>query len=95
MQTISKQAGEKSPGLLPASLADTQLDHVERMVQYLTHNMANAEDVGFDYAYWRKRLRALSDTYDLVVTQRRRIVGLLDRLEREVCLNLPREDNRA
>ncbi|QGZ66511.1 hypothetical protein [Paraburkholderia acidisoli] len=89
MQTIIK-AGAKTAGLLPASLADTQLDHVERMVQYLTHNMASAVDVGFDSDYWRKRLRTLSDTYDLVATQRKRLLGLLDRLEREIVLNLPR-----
>jgi hypothetical protein len=89
MNTVAKQACAKPAGLLPAALADTQLDHVERMVQYFTHN-EDANVSGFDYAYWRKRLRAVAETYDLVASQRKRIVGLLDFLEREALVSLPR-----
>ncbi|CAG9253351.1 hypothetical protein [Paraburkholderia unamae] len=87
MITLDKEAPPKTTGLLPAALADTQLDHVERMVQYFTRNEGAAVS-GFDYAYWRKRLRAVAETYDLVATQRRRIVGLLDHLEREALLSV-------
>jgi hypothetical protein len=89
MRTTAKHAPPKTTGLLPATLADTQLDHVERMVQYFTHN-EDANVSGFDYAYWRKRLRAVAETYDLVASQRKRVVGLLDRLEREALLSQPR-----
>ncbi|MGE8473539.1 MAG: hypothetical protein ACN6QC_19990 [Paraburkholderia hospita] len=37
-----------------------------------------------DYEYWAKRLRKLAQTYDLVTTQRQRIIALLDLLEREI-----------
>jgi hypothetical protein len=88
MRTQAKPVPPKTAGLLPATLADTQLDHVERMVQYFTHNKGAAVS-GFDYAYWRKRLRTVAETYDLVATQRKRIVGLLDRLERDALLSTP------
>lgn len=88
MSTLAKHVSPKTTGLLPAALADTQLDHVERMVQYYTHH-GDAAVSGFDYAYWRKRLRVVAETYDLVATQRRRIVGLLDRIERDALLSLP------
>jgi hypothetical protein len=89
MRTTNHEAPPKTTGRLPATLADTQLDHVERMVRYFTHN-EGAAVIGFDYAYWRKRLRAVAETYDLVASQRRRIVGLLDRLEREALTSGPR-----
>ncbi|CAD6561223.1 hypothetical protein LMG27952_07399 [Paraburkholderia hiiakae] len=88
MTTLAKHVPPKITGLLPAALADTQLDHVERMVQYYTHHQDDGAVSGFDYAYWRKRLRAVAETYDLVATQRKRIVGLLDRLERDALLSL-------
>ena len=88
MSTLAKPTPHKASGLLPAALADTQLDHVERMVQHYAHN-GDAAVKGFDYAYWRKRLRAVAETYDLVATQRSRIVGLLDKLERDALLSLP------
>jgi hypothetical protein len=90
MRTTAKLAPPKTTGLLPATLADTQLDHVERMVQYFTHH-DDATVSGFDYAYWRKRLRAVAETYDLVASQRKRIVGLLDHLEREAIMSQPRQ----
>ncbi len=88
MSTLAKHVPPNITGRLPAALADTQLDHVERMVQYYSHH-GDAAVSGFDYAYWRKRLRAVAETYDLVATQRKRIVGLLDRLERDALLSLP------
>ncbi|MEM5383876.1 hypothetical protein VSR68_09760 [Paraburkholderia phymatum] len=70
-----------------ASLADAELDHLERMVQYIVRR-TEADDTDdtsrLDYEYWGKRLRALTQTHDLVATQRQRIIGLLDLLEREM-----------
>ncbi|SIT47304.1 conserved hypothetical protein [Paraburkholderia piptadeniae] len=67
-----------------ASLADAELDHLERMVQYVVRRTAEDDTSRLDYEYWGKRLRALPQTHDLVATQRQRIIGLLDLLEREM-----------
>lgn len=72
-------AGRKS-----ASLADAELDHLERMVQYVVRRMDGDDTSRLDYEYWGKRLRNLTRTHDLVTTQRQRIIGLLDLLEREM-----------
>ncbi|WP_185496774.1 hypothetical protein [Paraburkholderia tropica] len=72
----------KNAGLLPARLADAQLDHVERMVQFLSFaTVANATR-GIDREYCRKRLQTLEQTHDLVASQRSRIAKLLHLLER-------------
>jgi hypothetical protein len=91
MSTPARHAPPKPAGRLPATLADTQLDHVERMVQYFTHRQ-DAAVSGFDHAYWRKRLRAVAETYDLVASQRSRVISLLDRLEREALADLSRRE---
>ncbi|MPW18282.1 hypothetical protein GCT13_15520 [Paraburkholderia sp. CNPSo 3157] len=67
-----------------ASLADAELDHLERMVQYVVRRTAADDTSRLDFEYWGKRLRALTRTHDLVATQRQRIIGLLDLLEREM-----------
>ncbi|SEJ33954.1 HWE histidine kinase [Paraburkholderia diazotrophica] len=67
-----------------ASLADVELDHLERMVQYVVRRTAADDTSQLDFEYWGKRLRALTQTHDLVATQRQRIIGLLDLLEREM-----------
>jgi ferritin len=68
--------------LLPASLADAELDHVERMVQYMCRAQGTAATRGIDGEYWKKRLRAVEQTYDLVTTQRQRVARLFELLER-------------
>ncbi|MBN3751909.1 hypothetical protein G3N95_03080 [Paraburkholderia sp. Tr-20389] len=69
--------------LRSASLADVELEHLERMVQYVVRR-TGADDVSkLDYEYWAKRLRKLAQMYDLVTTQRQRVIALLDLLERE------------
>ena len=80
----SKQQPQRpnAASLLPASLADTELDHVERMVQYVTRAQGANSPRGIDADYWKKRLRALEQTYELVTTQRQRLAKLFDMLER-------------
>ncbi|WP_109481809.1 hypothetical protein [Paraburkholderia sp. C35] len=70
--------------LRSASVADVELDHLERMVQYVTRRTQNDDLSKLDYEYWAKRLRKLAQTHDLVTTQRQRVIALLDLLEREI-----------
>ncbi len=80
-KTATKTAAQAS-GLLPARLADAQLDHVERMLQFLSSAAAGSATHGIDPEYCRKRLQTLEQTHDLVVSQRLRIARLLQLLER-------------
>ncbi|MFP3550369.1 hypothetical protein SB861_06600 [Paraburkholderia sp. SIMBA_049] len=70
--------------LRSASLADVELEHLERMVQYVVRRTETDDVSKLDYEYWAKRLRKLAQTYDLVATQRQRVIALLDLLEREM-----------
>ena len=84
MPAIKMETPADVATLRSASLADVELEHLERMVQYVVRR-TGADDVSrLDYEYWGKRLRALTQTHDLVTTQRQRIIGLLDLLEREM-----------
>jgi hypothetical protein len=76
--TITAQAVR---GLLPARLADAQIDHMERMVQYWTRAHAGLASRGIDHDYWKKRLRALGENYDLVASQRQRLDAMLAMLD--------------
>jgi hypothetical protein len=67
-------------GRRPASLADSQLDHLENMVGYLVRDGAAAVQHEFDHEYWEKRIRALEATYELIESQQKRIAKLRDRL---------------
>ena len=72
---------------LPARLADEQLDYFERVVQVVTQPDADFASSQFDRDYWEKRIRALTQTHDLLTTQQRRVFGLLDQLERHALTN--------
>ncbi|WP_043288737.1 hypothetical protein [Paraburkholderia oxyphila] len=82
MRSTQQPQRPNAGSLLPASLADTELDHVERMVQYVTHVQGAHSPRGIDADYWKKRLRVLEQTYDLVATQRQRVARLFAMLER-------------
>lgn len=86
MSVTHKQPATRAAGLLPARLADDQLDHFECMVQYIIRDHADGALHGFDHKYWEKRIRALVETHDLVTTQRCRVMMLLDLLERNVLI---------
>jgi hypothetical protein len=86
MSVTNKQPATRPAGLLPARLADNQLDHFECMVQYIIRDDAADALHGFDHKYWEKRIRALVETHDLVTTQRCRVMMLLDLLERNVLI---------
>ncbi|CAB3797869.1 hypothetical protein LMG28688_04629 [Paraburkholderia caffeinitolerans] len=82
MRSIQQPQKPNAGNLLPASLADTELDHIERMIQFVTRTQGAGSPRGIDAGYWNKRLRALEQTYDLVATQRQRMARLFEMLER-------------
>jgi hypothetical protein len=83
MKAVNKPVVNEAAGLRSAILADLELDHLERMVQYVTSHDGMKNTTQLDSEYWEKRLRSLAQTHDLVVAQRHRVLALLDRLERE------------
>jgi hypothetical protein len=88
MTVTNDQPTVKTGELLPARLADSQLDHFERMVQLVTRADASSASDQFDHEYWEKRIRALVKTHDLVTTQRRRVIVMLDLLERDALIRM-------
>ncbi|RDJ99522.1 hypothetical protein [Paraburkholderia lacunae] len=79
--TINRPTARRG-GRLPASLVDSQLEHLESMVQYLTRGDADSALDRLDHEYWERRIRALQETHDLIASQQRRVSKLLDRLQR-------------
>lgn len=82
--TKTEKAAADVATLRSATLADAELEHLERMVQYIVRRTETDNTSRLDYEYWTKRLLALAQTHDLVTTQRQRVIGLLDLLEREM-----------
>ncbi|SAL50409.1 hypothetical protein AWB69_05113 [Caballeronia udeis] len=69
------------PGnLLPASLADRQLDHLERMVRTIVRANPARPVHGMDQGYWESRLHALVNENNLVAVQQHRVQRLLQDL---------------
>ncbi|MDE1182435.1 hypothetical protein [Paraburkholderia sp.] len=78
----NKQTTTKAGGLLPSSLVDRQLDHLENMLQYVLRANMEGDLSRLDRTYWEKRVRELAGTHDLVASQRNRVTRLLGNLER-------------
>ncbi|SIT45399.1 conserved hypothetical protein [Paraburkholderia ribeironis] len=90
MSGTSRQPTAQSGGRHASSLADSQLEHLENMVEHLTRGGAADVLHGLDHAYWEKRIRALEQTHELIVSQQRRIGRLLERLASEARVELKR-----
>lgn len=82
MSVTNRQTAAQRGGLHPASLADSQLRHIEKMVEYVTRRSASGARHALDHEYWEQRIRALETTYELIVSQRQRIATLRERLAR-------------
>jgi hypothetical protein len=83
-----KKAPPPNPGnLLPASLADRQLDHIERMVRSVARANSVGPVHGMDQEYWESRLRALMNESDLVAVQQHRVQRLLQDLAKRARPN--------
>ena len=90
MSGTNKQPTAGRGGRRPASLVDSQLQHLENMVQYVSREDAGSDRARFDHEYWEKRIRALEETHDLVSSQRHRVSRLLDLLERDARITVKR-----
>ncbi|WNC92412.1 hypothetical protein RI103_29545 [Paraburkholderia sp. FT54] len=67
----------------PASLVDSQLQHLENVMEYLARGDASSGLYPLDHEYWEKRVRALEETHELIASQRQRLTKLLGRLASE------------
>ncbi|WP_124800683.1 hypothetical protein [Paraburkholderia phosphatilytica] len=85
-----KKPVPKAGGRLPASLVDSQLDHLERMVQNVARGDAATVFDALGDRYWENRVRELLATHDLVQIQRRRAERLLELLEQTATIKARR-----
>jgi hypothetical protein len=81
MNAPKKAPSPRSENLLPASLADRQLDHLERMIRSVAQNNPAGPVHGMDPEYWKSRIRALVEENNLVAVQQHRVKRLLKDLE--------------
>ncbi len=88
MNALKKAPSLSHGNLLPASLADRQLDHIEHMVRSVARAYPAGPVHGMDKEYWESRLRALMNESDLVAVQRHRAQRLLQDLAKRVRPNV-------
>ncbi len=79
VQSAAVQRGARQP----ASLVDSQLQHLESVVVFMTREDASSASHALDQEYWEKRVRALEENYELLASQKQRMTKLLDRLTSE------------
>ncbi len=92
MSGTTREATVQRGGRRPASLVDSQLQHLESMVEYLARGGAAEGGHPLDHEYWEKRLRVLEETHELIASQRRRLSRLSDRLAGELRIGLKERD---
>ncbi|SAL25194.1 hypothetical protein AWB74_01045 [Caballeronia arvi] len=80
---VTRTARAASVALMPARMADAQLDHLEHMIRSLALSGNAKAFACLDRGYWKRRVAALGDESDLVSTQRARVLRLLDLLAQE------------
>ncbi|QQC67074.1 hypothetical protein [Paraburkholderia ginsengisoli] len=90
MSGTSKQPTAQSGGRRPANLVDSQLEHIENMVEYVSRGHAADVLHAFDHEYWEKRVRALEETHELIASQRTRTARLLERLASDARIGAKR-----
>jgi hypothetical protein len=88
MSGMNTQPTASRGGRLPASLVDSQLEHFENMVEYVSRGETAGGAHAFDHEYWERRIRALDETHELIASQRQRMTKLLDRLASDTTTTL-------
>lgn len=94
MSGTNRQSTAQRGGRRPASLVDSQLEHLESVVEYVTRGDASGASYPLDHEYWAKRVRELEETYELITSQRQRVTKLLERLVSE-AQNRPKRRTAA
>lgn len=84
---FSQSADIDGAKLLPSHLADSELDHLERVIESFARSNKPHMLGWLDDDYWQKRVRTLAKENDLVAAQRQRVLRLLDLLERKALLS--------
>jgi hypothetical protein len=90
MSGTNKQASAQRVGRHPSNRADSQLEHLENMVEYVMRAGARGVLDAFDHEYWEKRIHALEQSHELIASQRKRAAKLRDRLTTHAQLLLKR-----
>jgi hypothetical protein len=84
MSALKRAPSPNRGNLMPASLADRQLDHIERMVRSVVRASAAEPVHGMDQEYWESRILALVSENSLVAVQQHRVQRLLQDLAKRV-----------
>jgi hypothetical protein len=82
MNSLKKTPSLRTENLLPASLADHQLDHLELMIRSVAQNNLDRPVRGMDPEYWQSRIRALVEGTRLLDVQQQRVQRLLKELQK-------------
>lgn len=61
----------------PSRLADTELDHLERVVRLMARADTYTPIHGLDMAYWRRRVALIESSFELLPVQMSRMKALL------------------
>lgn len=65
----------------PSRLADTELDHLEKIFQLMAQSDTYTPTHGLDIAYWRRRAALIESSFELLPIQRFRMTALLAMLD--------------
>jgi hypothetical protein len=96
MSGTNRRSAAQRGGLRPSSLVDSQLQHFECVVEFVTRGDASGAQHTLDHEYWEKRIRALEETHELINSQRQRMARLLARLMTEAQIGrLSREKKES
>jgi hypothetical protein len=87
---MKKKKTETKGSLLPSSMADVELQHIERALAQL-RAMSRQSPGTLNVQYWRDRLAAVSSDYQLVPAQKQRIEAL--RIALDAVDKGPRENS--
>ena len=83
MSGVNRQPSAQRGARQPASLVDSQLQHFESVVEYVTRKDASGGPYVLYHEYWEKRIRALEGSYELLASHRQRVTKLLEKLASE------------
>jgi hypothetical protein len=75
------RAAVSRPKARPSRLADTELDHLEKIIWLMAQSDPYTPTHGLDMAYWRRRVALIESSFELLPIQRSRMTALLALLD--------------